>query len=187
MIGQLPMNNEDIEDYRSYLLLMARLQLAKDPQNKIAASDIVQQTLFEAHQQRESLPRNPDEICAWLRRILDNNIRDQRRHWRRQKRDIRREQPIEPEDNADQALASYVAAVHSSPSAQVMKAESLLELSDALWQLPERQREAILLHHFQGHQLAEVAQRLDTTDSAVAGLLHRGLLNLRKLISNTDE
>ena len=64
-----------------------------------------------------------------------------------------------------------------------MRQEDLLQLADALWKLPAAQRDAIVLHHLQGWTLSETAKRLDKTDAAVAGLLHRGLRKLRELLS----
>ena len=42
--------------------------------------------------------------------------------------------------------------------------------------------QAIVLHHLQGCSLIETARRLVRSDEAVAGLLHRGLKKLRKLL-----
>ena len=53
-------------------------------------------------------------------------------------------------------------------------------------QLPSAQREAIVLHHLQGCSLAQTARSLDKTDTAVAGLLHRGLKKLRELMSRGE-
>jgi RNA polymerase sigma-70 factor (ECF subfamily) len=55
-------------------------------------------------------------------------------------------------------------------------------MADALSQLPESQREAIVLHHLQGATLSQVAAKLDRTEAAVVGLLHRGLKQMRKLL-----
>ena len=52
-------------------------------------------------------------------------------------------------------------------------------MAESLAALPEGQRRAIELHHLQGLPLAEIADELGTTKSAVAGLLHRGLKALR--------
>jgi RNA polymerase sigma-70 factor, ECF subfamily len=182
-----PGTTTGLEGYRSYLLLLARFYLANDPQNKIEPSDVVQQTLLEAHKQWEAIPQNPEELCAWLRTVLDNNIHDQRRHWRRQKRDVRRERPIEPAFTASsQLLLQRACAIHASPSQHAIRDETLLELSNALWQLPERQREAIVLHYLQGWHISRVAKELVSSEAAVAGLLHRGLQKLQRLIAAPD-
>ena len=49
-------------------------------------------------------------------------------------------------------------------------------------ELPEAQREVIVLHHLQGLKLAEVAAEIGRSESAVAGLLFRGLKNLHSLL-----
>lgn len=75
-----------------------------------------------------------------------------------------------------------LAAGKSSPSQQAVRNEDLRRLAEALTQLPEAQREAIVLHHLQDRSLSETARSLGKTDAAVAGLLHRGLKRLRELM-----
>jgi RNA polymerase sigma-70 factor (ECF subfamily) len=60
-----------------------------------------------------------------------------------------------------------------------MRSERLLRLAEALEALPEAQREAVELHHWQGWSVAEIARQLDRSTRAVAGLLQRGLQKLR--------
>ena len=76
----------------------------------------------------------------------------------------------------------WLAAVQSSPSQKAVKQEDLLRLSEALTQLPETQREVIVLHHLQGLKLAEVAAEIGRSEAAVAGLLFRGLRTLHTLL-----
>ena len=52
-------------------------------------------------------------------------------------------------------------------------------MADALARLSPEQREALVLHYWQGCSLAEVGKSLERTPAAVAGLLKRGLKNLR--------
>ena len=185
MSGQTHPIAAGLEKCRSYLLLLARLNLEDGPRGRIESSDVVQQTLLEAHEQRDKLPQNADELCAWLRTGLANNIRDQQKHLRRQKRDIRREQSLEAALAASsQRLAEQAATLQPSPSQQAMRAEDLVQLASALWHLAETQREAIVLHHLQGWTISQTAQRLDKTDAAIAGLLHRGLRQLRALLGS---
>jgi RNA polymerase sigma-70 factor (ECF subfamily) len=172
--------------YRSYLMLLARLQLDGRLQAKIDPSDIVQQTLLEAHARGERFSGDDEAYLAWLRAALVNNLRDALRALRRDKRDVRREQSLEAAvDRSSANLAGCLAADQSSPSQQAARNEDLVRLSDGLLALPEGQREAVVLHHLQGWTLGEVASRLGRTDAAVAGLLHRGLRRLRELMNTT--
>ena len=173
-----------VDKYRSYLLLLARMQLDARPQMKVEASDVVQHTLIEAHARRAQFTGDEAGFAAWLRKALANNIRDALRHVRRQKRDVGRERSLEAAvEHSSAMLAGCIAAPQSSPSMKAVRNEDLLRLSDALLELPEAQREAVVLHHLQGWSLNEVAARLERTDAAVAGLLHRGLRRLRELLT----
>ncbi len=182
-----PTNNsrkQPLEQYRSYLLLLARMQLDPQPRSKVDASDVVQQTLLEAHQQQEQFSGDNAELAGWLRKALANNIRDALRGMRRQKRDVTRERSLEEAvDESSARLAGCLWTDQSSPSHQAIRQEDLLRLADALLELPDGQREAVMLHHLQGWTIGDVAKHLNKTDAAVAGLLHRGLRQLRKLMT----
>jgi RNA polymerase sigma-70 factor, ECF subfamily len=169
-----------IEQYRSYLLLLARMQLDARAQGKVEASDVVQITLLEAYAQRQKFRGDEEAFAAWLRTALANNLRDAFRQAQRQKRDARREVSLEAAVEQSSARLSHcLAADQSTPSRSAAKNEELLQLADCLMQLPEAQREAIVLHHLQACKLSDVAERLERTEAAVAGLLHRGLKQLR--------
>jgi RNA polymerase sigma-70 factor (ECF subfamily) len=173
-----------LEEYRSYLLLLARMQLDPGPRNRIDPSDIVQQTLLEAHAKADQFSGDDSALAAWLRQALVNNLRDAWRALRQGKRDIRREKALaDAVEQSSSRLEQMLAAPHSSPSQRAVRNEELLRLADALVELPEAQREAIVLHHLQGCSLTETARSLGKTDAAVAGLLHRGLRKLREIMT----
>jgi RNA polymerase sigma-70 factor (ECF subfamily) len=177
-----------MDRYRSYLLLLARIRLGGQPQAKIDPSDIVQQTMIEAHVKQRQFQGDESGYLAWLRRALENNLTDALRRLRRQKRNAARERPLdESNDESSRRLTNCLAALTTSPSTQVANTEELLRLTNAIETLPETQREAIVLHHLQGWTLSEVANALERSDTAVAGLIHRGLRNLRKIMSENDE
>jgi RNA polymerase sigma-70 factor (ECF subfamily) len=160
------------------------MHLEKLERRKVEPSDVVQQTLIEAHSQIDKLPATHAALAAWLRTALANNIRDARKYLRRQRRDIARERQLPAQlSRSSQQLGAALAALHLSPSQKAIRQEELLKLADAIWSLPELQREAIVLHHLQGCTLSETASRLNKSDAAVAGLLHRGLRKLRERLS----
>ncbi|MFO0891591.1 MAG: sigma-70 family RNA polymerase sigma factor [Isosphaeraceae bacterium] len=173
----------DLENYRDYLALLARLHVASGLRDRVDLSGVVQQTLLEACQEISSSVerrRTPAETAAWLRSILGNNLADVLRGLTAQKRDIRRERSLYAAlDESSARLGDWLAARQSSPSQKAVRHEDLLRISQAMARLPENQRRAVELHYLEGAPLADIARELGTTKAAVAGLLHRGLKSLR--------
>jgi RNA polymerase sigma-70 factor (ECF subfamily) len=178
-----------VERFREYLCLLARAHVPPRHPSKIEASDLVQQTLLDACQQQNEFRGQSDaELAAWLKQMLVHNLADALRGGERAKRDVRRERPLlmAIEDSFSRA-ENWLAATQSSPSQQAMRIEELLRLADGLAQLPDDQRESVVLHHLQGWSLAQIAEYLGRSESAVAGLLHRGLKNLRGWMAEGSE
>ena len=61
-----------------------------------------------------------------------------------------------------------------------------MRLGNALAQLPEAQRQALVLQHWHGWSLAEIAAELGRSPAAVAGLIKRGLQRLRQDLELRD-
>jgi len=66
-------------------------------------------------------------------------------------------------------------AGRSSPSQHLQREERAVQLAAALAELPEAQREALVLQYWHGRSLAQIAAELGRSPAAVAGLLKRGL------------
>jgi len=166
------------------LRLLARLQLDPRWRAKLDPSDLVQQTLLQAHEARDQFRgRTAAEQAAWLRQILARVLANAVRDLGRAKRDAGRERSLEAAlEQSSARLEAWLAAEQSSPSETVERNEQLLRLAAALAQLPDDQREAVTLHHLQGWSLADLAKHLDRSEGAVAGLLHRGFKKLRQLL-----
>jgi RNA polymerase sigma-70 factor (ECF subfamily) len=175
--------NDDLvpERFRGYLHALARLHLDPALAAKLDASDLVQQTLLKAYQAREQFRGTTSgEMAAWLRRILARTLADAQRDLHRGKRDVTRERSLEAAlDETSCRLELWLAAEQTSPSMQADRNERWLALADALAELPDDQREALVLKHCEGRSVADIAARLGRTPAAVAGLLRRGLEQLR--------
>jgi RNA polymerase sigma-70 factor (ECF subfamily) len=177
-------SDPQVERFRSYLCLLARAHLAPGFHAKIEASDVVQQTLLEAYQQRAQFRgQSHGELAEWLKQMLIHNLADAIRRLERDKRDVRRERSLEATIGDSFSRAdNWLVADQTSPSQQAIRIEELLRLAEELARLPDDQREAIVLHHLQGWSLVQLAEHLERSQSAVAGLLHRGLKRLRELM-----
>jgi RNA polymerase sigma-70 factor (ECF subfamily) len=173
-----------VENYRDYLLLLARMQLGPTSRNKLEASDMVQQTLLEAHRKRDQFRGQSEaEMAGWLRQLLAFNLADAVRAAGRAKRNVARERSLEAAlDESSARLGAWLAADQSSPSRQAECHEQAARLAVVLTHVPETQRQALLLRYCQDCSIEEISRRLDRTPAAVAGLLKRGLRQLRTLL-----
>src|SRR5262245_32266785 len=178
----------NLAKYRVYLHLLARQHLDQRLRGKLDSSDVVQQALLQAHQSRDQFRGQTEaELVAWLRQVLARCLANFLRDFTRDKRDVARERSIEEALNESSArVEEWLAAEQSTPSQRAEKHEEALRLADALTKLPEAQREALLLHHWEGWSLAQIGEKLGRSPAAVAGLIKRGLKQLRSKLQEEE-
>lgn len=178
-----------LQRYQGYLTMLAHRYLSEPLRRRVDPADIVQVTFMEAGRDLPSFRGNtPGEFTAWLRGMLKNNVASAvTRHVTTQKRSIRREaNPSPPAGGSDRQWVAALPGSQTSPSGVAIRGEAVMTLLSALHQLPENQAEAIRLRYMEGLPLAEIVDRMDKSDTAVAGLLKRGLQKLRSLLADTD-
>jgi RNA polymerase sigma-70 factor (ECF subfamily) len=182
--------NRTLEGFRAFLECLAsihtdpRLRLDPRLRRRFGLSDIVQKTLLEAWlilDRIEALDAQGRQ--RWLRRMLIHNLLERIEKEKAAMRDYRLEQPLEEAlEQSSCRLKDYLAADESLPPDRLLEQERALRLAEALAQLPERQREAIILQKWHGWKLAQIAEYLGCTPGAVAGLHAHGLARLRQLV-----
>ncbi len=188
MSGHASPSAGELERQRNYLTLLARLHLPPRLRSKLDPSDIVQRTLLKAHQNLEQFRgQTAAELAAWLRRILANTLTDAVREFDGQGRDLGQERSLEQTIAASSArLEALLAGSGTSPSAGAVREEELARLATALAKLPDDQRAAVELHHLQGCAVQEIAREMQRTEASVAGLLRRGLAQLREVLREPE-
>ncbi len=188
MGGAHPDRDLRLDRYRDYLLLLARAQLDPRWQARVSPSDLVQQSLLEAHRDAGQFRGQTDgELRAWLRRILARNLANAARDLGRQRRDLARERPLEEVLAGSPArLEAWLEDGSLPPPDRAERNEQLARLAAALARLPEERREVVELRHLRGWPLADLAAHLGRSPNAVALLLHRSLQQLRGLLDEPE-
>jgi RNA polymerase sigma-70 factor, ECF subfamily len=172
----------ELERYRSWLGLLARLQVDARFRAKFDPSDIVQQTLFEAVRDWPKFRGGTEaELAAWLRQILAHVLlHEVRRYGGVQRRDVGREVSLEVAlAESSRRLELALAVSGSSPSERASRHELEIRLADALARLPADYAEVILLRNVEGLPHEEVARRMGRGVGAVRMLWVRALARLR--------
>lgn len=179
---------ERLQQYVSYLRILARTQMPPSYTAKAGASDVVQQTMLQAVRAIDDFRGSTEaELRGWLRQILARNLAHLGRDLHRDKRDIRRERSIEQKlGQSSMRLEQLLAADDATPSQIVATRENFAQLIDGLQQLSEAQAAAIRLHYLEDKPISEVAAALGKSNAAVAGLLHRGLKGLRRAVQAAE-
>jgi RNA polymerase sigma-70 factor (ECF subfamily) len=174
-----------LEQYRSYLGLLARHQIGRQLQGKFSASDLVQETFLEAHRDFAQFRGHTEaELLAWLRRILATNMANLvQRYQGTKRRNVRLERElVDALDETSGAMAKSLAAPLSSPSHQAARREQAVLLADALERLPADYREVLVLRHVEGLTFPVIARRLHRSLDSVKNLWARGLARLRRTL-----
>jgi RNA polymerase sigma-70 factor (ECF subfamily) len=170
-----------LQTFRAYLLLVADRELDPELRAKGGASDLVQETFLEAQRdfaQFQGL--SVEELRAWLRRLLLNNVANFTRNFRqRAKRDIAHELPLEGGGSSNERGAGLAADI-SSPSGQAVAHEQAEALARAMERLPPDYREVLALRHEQQLAFEEIGTRMQRTANAARMLWLRAVERLKK-------
>ncbi len=179
-----------LERFRSWLGLLARLQVEPRFRAKFDSSDIVQQTMLEAVRDWPKFRGGTEaELAAWLRQILAHVLlHEMRRFGGAQRRDLGREVSLEQAlAESSRRLGDLLAAPDTSPSERAGRHELERRLADAMARLPADYAEVILLRNIEGLSHDEIARRMGRGSGAVRMLWVRALARLRQELDLAEQ
>jgi RNA polymerase sigma-70 factor (ECF subfamily) len=174
------MPDDELGEYREYLMILARSQIAVDLRRRIDPSDLVQETLCEALRE---LPmqrnRTRAETMGWLRSLIRFNLIDRLRRLRLERQVKSLDGLL---DQTSAGMSHLLMASQSAPDANAVREEDALTLAAMLGYLSPPQAEAFVLKHCEGMSVAEISRHMNKTPDAVGGLLRHGLHRLHELM-----
>ena len=170
-----------LESFRVYLHLVADREMDPDLKAKGGASDLVQETFMEAQRDFAQFHgTSVEELRAWLRRLLLNNVSNFTRQYRqRAKREVAREVSLEAGGSSHERGAGMAADI-SSPSGEAVAREQAEALALAMDRLPPDYRLVLALRHEQQLTFEEIGQQMQRTANAARMLWLRAVERLQK-------
>jgi RNA polymerase sigma-70 factor (ECF subfamily) len=173
-----------LEECRQYLLLVANEELPSDLRPKVGASDLVQETFLRAQDHfAQFRGTSADDLLAWLRRILLNQLANVTRHYRAtDKRQLGRELAL-AEAPLEQ-LQDAVATDDESPRARLVAREAEHDLERALAQLTAEQRQVIEWRNRDELSFEEIGRRLGRSAEAGRKVWARAVEALQVLLES---
>ncbi len=170
-----------LETCRGYLLLIAQQELEPALQAKGGPSDLVQQTFLEA--QRDFVRfhgTTHEELRAWMRRLLLNNLANFRRDYRRAKRRATREVALPGGGDSGSRPIGGLPADTPTPSVEVMRDEQRQALDGAMERLPEDYRRVVQLRYREERSFEDIALVMQRSPNAVRKLWARAIESLQQ-------
>lgn len=166
-----------LQAVRPYLLAVAEDQLASEIRPKLAASDIVQNAVWQAWQDfGDFRGQSRAELLGWLRTILCRCAADgARQHREIAKRDISRERSL---DQMEGEFGTALADSCSSPSGHAMANEERQQVERAVRRMSSRYEQAIRLRNDLGLSFAEMGVALSCSEDAARMLWSRAIEKL---------
>ncbi len=156
------------ELFDRYATLLQRV-LERDLDRREEARDLVQQAFLQLHRARADY--QPDRpFRPWLFTIALNL---KRQYFRTRSRRPRAQVELD-EGNAPAS---------GTPDGEA--AAEARQVRDALQRIPAAQRDAIILHWYEGFTFGEIAQILGAKESAIKVRAHRGYEQLRKILGDS--
>jgi len=159
-------------------LLMHRLtpriyrQAYRMLRDQAEAEDVTQEAMLRLWKIAPEWRQDEAKVTTWLYRIVANLCTDR---LRKRRPNDSLDQVAEPEDGAD------------SVDESMQKKSRSDALNDALDQLPERQKQAVVLRHLDELSNPEIAKIMDVGVGAVENLIARGKRALANVLANRKD
>lgn len=150
-----------IERHLPRVLALGRRMLGDDAE----ADDVAQECMLRLWRNAGSIEVPPGGLGAWLYRVASNLSLDR----------IRARKPQSPDglEELPEPASQFTA---------LADAERAMAVDNALQALPDRQRQAVVLCHYEGLSMAEAGEIMQVSAEAIESLLARGRRALKRML-----
>lgn len=140
--------------------------------DQIEAEDVAQEAMLRLWRQAADWRAGEARISTWLYRVVHNLCIDR----------IRKRRPQVPVEDAPEPVDPDPGVLE-----RMAQTERSRAVAEAIGELPARQRQALILRHFEGLSNPEIGEALECSVEAVESLLARARRQLAKRMTEERE
>ncbi len=146
------------------------------------AGDLTQETFLRALKSIHKF-RGDAELKTWLFRIAINQSKNRFRWWKRRKREktVSLDAPV---GESETPMSETISTDYANPEEKTLQNEREKLLTDALNDLPDIFREAVILCDIEGFAYEEIAEIFEINIGTVKSRIARGREELRKILKD---
>jgi RNA polymerase sigma-70 factor (ECF subfamily) len=155
--------------------------MGSELRGKLESMDLVQDAFVAAVKDLGQFEyQNEGDFLRWMSKIAENKIRDNLKRLHADKRDIRREIPIDHHEptTGDSCPRMHEPIRTTTPSVIFSVSEELDKLENAMNLLKSEYREVIVLNQIERLSLKKIGDRLSKSPDAVRMLVARAMASL---------
>jgi RNA polymerase sigma-70 factor (ECF subfamily) len=173
------------ERHRGRLRRMVAIRMDNRLAARFDPSDVVQEALITASAQLPEYARaRPLAFYPWLRQLAWQRLVDlHHHHFTAQKRSVTREVVIPISDESAMKLAGPWVGRSANPSEALLREELRERVHKALAQLPDIDREILVMRHLEQMSVGDIAAVLQISESAVKMRRLRAVRRFKELLS----
>jgi RNA polymerase sigma-70 factor (ECF subfamily) len=173
--------------YAERVRWIVRFRMSKEIRSKMESMDLVQDTLLHALGGLDHFTyKNEGDFLRWLSKIAENELRGSLKKLHADKRDIRREVPLDSyvPTTKRRPVRNIGPIGTTTPSVIMSRKEDLSKLEQAIDQLKPEYREVIVLAKIDGLSYKEMGEKLGKSADSVGMLLSRAMLALTNIFES---
>lgn len=180
--GSASSREQVLQSCHAYLIAIANEELEPWMQGKVGASDWVQNTYVNAHENFHDFRGDSEqELRGWLRKILLSQKQATIRTFRfTEKRSIEREVSL-----SSDVLRN--ATLRRNPLSELLRQENAAQLKIAIQQLSDDYRRVIELRSIEQLTFVQVGELMDRSEEAARKLWRRAIIVLSELLGGSRD
>jgi RNA polymerase sigma-70 factor (ECF subfamily) len=174
-----------LDRYMQRILRIVRMRLGSQLRQKTESMDVVQEVMIRAIKGFENFEaKDEGAFLRWVSQLVQNQIRDLADYHSAEKRDFKIEVSSTKKNEADRSLLSQLPANSLyKPNIQLQLKEDVLELEAALDQLPEKQKEIIIMRQYEGITFKDIGLEMKCSEDAARMQFARAMDKLTDIMT----